>query len=98
MTRLTGQQIAGEGLTGWVYFYDSLETRITTPDFASGLALVTAIGGAAERAGRHPDGDLRPTHLAVRLTSRDEQGVTSRDVQLARAIGVLAADAGMRPA
>jgi len=98
MTSLTGQQIAGEGLTGWAYFYDSLETRIATPDFAAGLALVAAIGAAAERAGHHPDVNLRYTHVDVRLTSHDEQGVTTRDVQLARAVSALAADAGLRPA
>src|ERR1700733_386335 len=98
MTTLTGPEIAGEGLTGWAYFYDSLETRIATPDFAAGLALVAAIGAAAEQAGHHPDVDLRYTHVGVRLTSHDERGVTTRDVQLARVISTLAADAGLRPA
>jgi 4a-hydroxytetrahydrobiopterin dehydratase len=98
MTSLTGQQIASEGLSGWAYFYDSLETRIDTPDFAAGLALVAAIGATAEQAGHHPDVNLRHTHVDVRLTRHDEQGVTTRDVQLARAISALAADAGLRPA
>jgi 4a-hydroxytetrahydrobiopterin dehydratase len=98
MTTLSGQQIADEGLTGWAYFYNSLETRIATPDFAAGLALVTAIGAAAEQAGHHPDVNLRYTHVDVRLTSHDEQGVTIRDVRLARTITAAAADAGLRPA
>jgi 4a-hydroxytetrahydrobiopterin dehydratase len=98
MTTLTGQQIAGEGLTGWAYFYNSLETRIATPDFAAGLALVAAIGAAAEQAGHHPDVNLRYTHVDVRLTSHDEQGVTVRDVRLARTITAVAADAGLHPA
>jgi 4a-hydroxytetrahydrobiopterin dehydratase len=98
MTTLTGRQIAGEGLTGWACFYDSLETQIATPDFAAGLALVAAIGAAAEQAGHHPDVNLRYTYVDVRLTSHDEQGVTTRDVQLARTITAVAADAGLRPA
>ncbi|GAB1692874.1 4a-hydroxytetrahydrobiopterin dehydratase [Krasilnikovia sp. M28-CT-15] len=99
MTSLTGQRIAREGLTGWAQFYDSLETRIATPDFAAGLALVAAIGAAAEQAGHHPDINLRYTHIDIRLTSQDERGVTTRDVQLARAINALAADAACaRPA
>lgn len=98
MTTLTGQQIADEGLAGWAYFYNSLETRIATPDFAAGLALVAAIGAAAEQAGHHPDVNLRYTHVDVRLTSHDEQGVTTRDVRLARTVTALAADAGLRPA
>lgn len=98
MTTLTGQQIADEGLTGWAYFYNSLETRIATPDFAAGLALVAAVGAAAEQAGHHPDVNLRHTHVDVRLASPDEQGVTSREVQLARTVTAVAADAGLRPA
>lgn len=98
MTTLTGQQIAGEGLTGWAYLSNSLETRIATPDFAAGLALVAAIGAAAEQAGHHPDVNLRYTHVDARLTSHDERGVTIRDVRLARTITAVAADAGLRPA
>src|SRR6185436_4958136 len=68
MTTLTGQQVADEGLTGWAYLLGRLQTRIATPDFAAGLALVAAIGAAAGPAGPHPDVDLRRTHVDVRLT------------------------------
>jgi 4a-hydroxytetrahydrobiopterin dehydratase len=97
MTTLTGQKIAEAGLEGWAYLGAHLQTRIATGDFASGLALVAAIGAAAERAGHHPDVDLRYAHVDVRLTSHDEQGVTERDVELARAISEVAAAAGLRP-
>ena len=97
MTTLTGQQIADAGLDGWAYLDPRLQTRIATSDFAAGLALVAAIGAAAERAGHHPDIDLRYAHVDVRLTSHDEQGVTERDVELARTITALAAAAGLRP-
>jgi len=95
MTKLTGKQIAAEGLTGWVPLANSLRTRIRTGDFATGLALVNAIGGAAEEVNHHPDLDLRYPHVDVRLSSHDENGVTGRDVRLARAISGLAADAGL---
>ena len=36
--------------------------------------------------GHDPDLDLRPTHLNVRLVSRDVHAKTERDVDLARAI------------
>lgn len=86
MTTLTGQQIAAEGLDGWAYLLGGLQTRLHTGDFATGLALVNAIGAAAEELGHHPDLTLRHTHVDVRLTSHDERGVTDRDVRLARAI------------
>ena len=43
MTKLTGQQIADEGLTGWAYLLGGLQTRVHTENFATGLAIVNAI-------------------------------------------------------
>lgn len=94
MTKLTGRQIADEGLHGWVYLLGGLQTRIRTGDFATGLAVVAAIGAAAEEMNHHPDLNLRYPHVDVRLTSHDAGGVTDRDVRLARAISSIAADAG----
>jgi len=95
MTRLTGQQIADEGLAGWTYLLGGLQTRVRTPDFAAGLALVVAIGAAAEEVDHHPDLDLRYGHVAIRLRSHDVGAVTERDIRLARTISGLAADAGL---
>ncbi|HEY7485519.1 MAG TPA: 4a-hydroxytetrahydrobiopterin dehydratase [Streptosporangiaceae bacterium] len=94
MTKLTGKQIADAGLHGWVYLLDGLQTRIQTRDFATGLTVVNAIGAAAEEMNHHPDLNLRYLHVDVRLTSHDEQGVTERDIRLARIITSIAADAG----
>lgn len=96
MTRLTGRQIADEGLAGWAYLLGGLQARIHTGDFATGLAVVDAIGAAAEEMNHHPDLDLRYSHVDVRLTSHDERGVTDRDVRLARTISSIAAGAGAR--
>ncbi|MCP3782488.1 4a-hydroxytetrahydrobiopterin dehydratase [Micromonospora sp. A3M-1-15] len=98
MSTLTGAQIADAALDGWTYLLGALQTRIRTPHFAAGLALVNAIGAEAERRDHHPDLDLRYTHVDVRLWSHDARGVTDRDVRLARAISALAAEAGLSPA
>ena len=95
MTRLTGPQIADEGLDGWAHLLGGLQTRLLTQDFATGLAVVDAIGAVAEEMNHHPDLDLRFTHVDARLTSHDEHGVTARDIRLARAITAIAADAGV---
>ncbi|MEV0157689.1 4a-hydroxytetrahydrobiopterin dehydratase [Micromonospora sp. NPDC050686] len=97
MSTLTGAQIAAEGLTGWTYLLGALHTRLRTPDFATGLSLVNAIGAVAEEVDHHPDLDLRYTHVDVRLTSHDVRGVSRRDVRLARRIAAIAADAGVEP-
>lgn len=94
-TKLTGQQTADAGLAGWVHLSDGLRTRVATGGFAAGLALVDAIGAAAEQADHHPDLDLRWGHVDVRLWSHDADGVTQRDVDLARTVSRLVADAGL---
>jgi 4a-hydroxytetrahydrobiopterin dehydratase len=94
MTKLTGQQIADEGLDGWAYLLGGLQTRIQTRDFTVGLLVINAIGAAAEQMKHHPDLNLRYNHIDARLTSHDERGVTDRDVRLARTISSIAADAG----
>lgn len=95
MTKLTAQQIADEALDGWVYLLGGLQTRIRTPDFASGLSLVNAIGAAAEEMNHHPDLDLRYSHVDVRLSTHDVRGITDLDARLARGISAIAADAGL---
>lgn len=94
MTKLTGQEITEQAPAGWAYLLGGLQTRIRTKDFAAGLALVDAIGAAAEAMDHHPDLDLRYTHVDVRLRSHDVGAVTGRDLRLARTISTLAADAG----
>ncbi|MFL6123447.1 4a-hydroxytetrahydrobiopterin dehydratase [Actinophytocola sp.] len=96
MATLTGRQIADEKLHGWAYLLGGLQTRIETGDFATGLAIVDAIGAAAEDLGHHPDLDLRRDHVDVRLTSHDERGVTERDVRLARAVTSVVEAANVR--
>jgi 4a-hydroxytetrahydrobiopterin dehydratase len=96
MSKLTGQQIADEGLDGWAYLLGGLQTRIYTKNFATGLSVVNAIGAAAEEMNHHPDLNLHYTHVDVRLTSHDERGVTDRDIRLGRAISSIAVGAGVQ--
>ncbi|SDT13502.1 4a-hydroxytetrahydrobiopterin dehydratase [Friedmanniella luteola] len=98
MSTLSGQQVADAGLEGWANLLGGLQTRVVTPDFAAGLALVDAIGAAAEEMDHHPDLGLRYAHVDVRLTSHDVGGITDRDLRLARRITELAAAAGLRTA
>ena len=95
MTTRTGQQIADQAPDGWANLQGCLQTRIRTLDFSTGLAIVNAIGAAAEEMDHHPDLDLRYTHVDVRLTSHDVGGVSGRDLRLAQVISAIAADAGV---
>ncbi len=72
---------------GWACAY------FRTESFAAGVALVSAIG---ELAGDHPpDVDLRPEGVSVRLFNPDAQGVTDREVELARQISRAAGRLGL---
>ncbi|MEI5672492.1 MULTISPECIES: 4a-hydroxytetrahydrobiopterin dehydratase [unclassified Nocardioides] len=95
--RLDGHAVEAELLEDWRVMFSALHARFRTGDFATGLALVNAIGEAAEAANHHPDVDLTYPLVTVRLASHDVGGITARDVRLARAIsdaaGRLGADA-----
>lgn len=97
MTKLSETQIADALPGGWSYLAEALVTRIPTKDFAAGLALVDAIGAAAEAADHHPDLLLRYASVEIRLTSHDVGAVTNRDLRMAATITTLAAKAGLAP-
>lgn len=83
-----------EGLQDWRYGLGVLLARFDTGDFTAGAALAQSIAGVADELDHHPDIDLRPSHILVRTTSHEAGDVTSKDVDLARAVSALAAAAG----
>ena len=94
--KLTGQQVADAGLDDWRLVLGTLRARFRTDDFASAARLTQRVGEAAEEANHHPDLDLRWGRLDVALSSHDVGGITSRDLDLARTVSGLAAEAGAR--
>ncbi|GIJ52228.1 hypothetical protein Val02_91140 [Virgisporangium aliadipatigenens] len=65
-----------------------------TGSFEAALSLVRLVGEQALAAGHHPDVDLRPEGVFVRLFSADPGGLSPRDAALARAISGAAHAAG----
>ena len=95
-TRLRRSEVlAASGLEDWRVLLLSLHARYRTGSFMAGLRLATAIAEAAEEMNHHPDLDLRYPYLDVRLTSHDVDGVTDRDLRLARRISALATEQGV---
>ena len=92
---LTPDEIDEEGLADWRRLLTGLAAQFATGDFAAGLALVQRIGAAAEEANHHPDVTLTYPHVRVVLASHDVGGITSRDIDLARRISDMAAEAGI---
>jgi 4a-hydroxytetrahydrobiopterin dehydratase len=82
-------------LPDWRYALGRLEASYRCGTFGGATATASAIADAAERAGHHPDLDVRyPDWLHVALTTHAVDAVTDLDVDLAGEISVMAAAAG----
>lgn len=60
-------------------------------DFPAALKFVNAVAKAAEKAGHHPDIDIRWDKVTLRLTTHDAGGLTAKDFALAARCDQLAA-------
>ena len=94
MRILTHEQILAAELVDWRKLSVALHSRFSTRDFATGLALVSAIGELAGETD-HPDITLTNAHVDLKLFSRDAGGVTEQDVGFARRISALAGERGI---
>jgi 4a-hydroxytetrahydrobiopterin dehydratase len=81
-----------EGVEDWRVVFEGACAQFRTRSFAKGVALVQAIGSLADAANHHPDVDLRYGHVTVRLTSHDVEGLSERDIALARQISEAAGE------
>ena len=92
---LTAAQVREAALGDWRQILGRIKARFRTGDFATGSALVNKIGEVAAAANHHPDLSLSYTAVIVTLSSHDANGITSRDVDLARQISGQAASLGI---
>ena len=87
--RITGPQfLSSEGIEDWRPIWGGgwACAYFRTGSFETGVALVGRIGALAAAAGHHPDVDLRPEGVTVRLFSGKWAQLSRRDVELARQI------------
>ena len=82
---------------GWTTSADgkAIEKRFTFADFSQAFAFLTRVAMHAEKVDHHPEFTSAWNRVDFRLTSHDAGGVTERDVALAEAIDVLAANDAM---
>ena len=91
--RITARQFhEATGVDDWRVVFAGACTYFQTGSFATGVALVDAIGRLADAANHHPDVDLRYPGVTVRLTTHEVDGLSERDVELARQISAAARD------
>ena len=84
-----------DGVDDWRVLYGRAFAHYRTGSFAEGVALVQAIGTVADGMDHHPDVDLRYSGVTVRLSTHDVDGLSDRDVALAREISKVAAGLGL---
>jgi 4a-hydroxytetrahydrobiopterin dehydratase len=93
--RINSQQFhESDGVEDWRVLYGRAHACFRTGSFAAGVALFDEIGVLADAANHHPDIDLRYASLTVRLVSHDVDGLSDRDVALARQISEAARELG----
>lgn len=98
-TRLTEEQIA-EGLAdlpGWALSEGSLTYTAVCETPQAAINLVAAIGQAANSRDHHPDLLWSYDEVTLDLRSHDVEGVTRRDLRLARSISALSGEFNATP-
>ena len=86
-----------DGLGDWRYQLGTLIARFETGGLAASGRLAQAIGEAADGQGLRVEVDLRGAHLVVRTSTPAIEDVSALDLELARAVSALAAQAGAAP-
>jgi 4a-hydroxytetrahydrobiopterin dehydratase len=96
---ITPQQFhEAAGIEDWRVLTNIACAHFRTKSFGEGVALVDAIGRLADAAKHHPDVDLRPDSVTVRLTTTTPDHffwLSARDVDLARKISAAARELGV---
>jgi 4a-hydroxytetrahydrobiopterin dehydratase len=74
-------------LPDWKLNNGNLVRNFTFSDFREAMSFVNSVAALAERAGHHPDIDIRYNKVHLALSSHDAGGITERDFSLAAGIG-----------
>jgi len=83
------------GVEDWRVLFSGACAHFRTASLAAGVTLVEAIGWLAEAANHHPDVDLRKEGVTVRLWTHEVDGLSERDIELARQISAAARELGV---
>jgi 4a-hydroxytetrahydrobiopterin dehydratase len=91
MPPLSEQQIAThlKNVPNWRVESGELTRTFTFKDFRAALAFVNKVGDAAEKAGHHPDIDIRYNRVRLALVTHDAGGLTTKDFDLAGVVDKL---------
>ena len=74
-------------LSDWKLEDGNLVRTFAFTDFREAMSFVNSVAALAERAGHHPDIDIRYNKVRLALSSHDAGGITEKDFGLAKEIG-----------
>jgi 4a-hydroxytetrahydrobiopterin dehydratase len=85
MNALTPKQIEEHlgTVPGWQIQGGELSRTFKFQDFRAALKFVNQVGELAEKAGHHPDIDIRYNQVRLGLVTHDAGGITAKDFDLA---------------
>ena len=92
MQKLTDSEIRqslGE-LGGWNLDGGELVLQRSFKDFVAAMYFVNQVADLAEKAGHHPDIDIRYNRVRLALVTHDSGGITANDTAMAKKIKDLA--------
>ncbi len=72
-------------LPDWRIESGELRRTFAFKDFVASLSFVNRVGDLAEKAGHHPDIDIRYNRVRLALITHDAGGLTTKDFDLAEA-------------
>ena len=70
----------------WRIEREELTRTFQFADFRASLSFVNRVGEAAEKAGHHPDIDIRYNKVRLALITHDAGGLTAKDFDLATVV------------
>ena len=79
-----------EDLPAWTFDEDAITRTFSFPDFSTAFAFMTRAAMLAERMDHHPEWTNVYGTVIVRLTTHECDGVSERDIRMAKAMDGLA--------
>lgn len=73
-------------LKNWKFANNGIEKKFVFSDFTQALGFIVQVGVMAEKRNHHPELFNVYNKVTIRLTTHDANGVTDKDLDLARAI------------
>lgn len=73
-------------LKNWKFINNGIEKNFKFLDFTQALGFIVQVGLMAEKSNHHPELFNVYNKVTIRLTTHDAEGVTDKDIDLAKAI------------